>query len=179
MGRHACDAFGRMHGSHDDGRLRGRTETFPTPSGRFDLIQFQVALIFSTRASRSCPGRPGEMDRPFTTCSTSTRFSAFRTCCRRMWSGSPQSSPTVTISWEIAFAFLLFHPVTRAAALVLGSVAGLGMSATLELGLFGWVMIASYVAFLSPSTVSRWVSVVSPWHRRRFLHRSDREAVVA
>ena len=143
------------------------------------LIQFQVALIYLNTGLSKLFGptwRDGSAIHYVLDLNTFQRF-PYVLPPDVEWLAT--IATYVTISWEIAFAFLLFHPVTRAAALVLGVLLHLGMLATLELGLFGWVMIASYVAFLSPSTVSRLVSVVSPWHRRRYLHRSDREAVVA
>lgn len=59
----------------------------------------------------------------------------------------------VTLTWEIAFAFLLLHRVTRRAALLLGVALHLGMAVTLEVGLFSWVMLTGYVAFLDPHAV--------------------------
>jgi hypothetical protein len=62
-----------------------------------------------------------------------------------------------TLLWEISFPLLMFHPLTRALALICGVGIHLGLWATLELGTFSGLMIASYVAFLEPTTVERIV----------------------
>jgi hypothetical protein len=64
----------------------------------------------------------------------------------------------VTLFWELAFVFMLFHRVSRRIALVIGVLLHMGVWATLEVGPFSWLMIASYIAFLDPQAVSRWVA---------------------
>jgi hypothetical protein len=68
-----------------------------------------------------------------------------------------------TLAWEIGFAFLLFSRWGRRFAIGTGVLMHLGMFATLEVGLFSWMMISSYVAFLDPSAVERGLS---NWARR-------------
>ena len=63
-----------------------------------------------------------------------------------------------TLAWELSFAFLVLHPRTRRWALALGIVIHLGMWATLELGPFSWIMVASYLAFADPDSIRRWFS---------------------
>lgn len=60
-----------------------------------------------------------------------------------------------TLAWELGFAVLVLHPRTRRWVLTVGIVIHLGMWASLELGLFSWVMLASYVAFLDPEYIRR------------------------
>ncbi len=57
--------------------------------------------------------------------------------------------------WELGFPLLVLHRKTRTFALVTGVAIHLGIWATMEVGPFTWVMIASYVAFLNPSYVTR------------------------
>jgi hypothetical protein len=64
----------------------------------------------------------------------------------------------VTLLWELTFCFMLLHRVTRRVALVTGVLLHMGVWATLEVGPFSWLMIASYLAFLDPSVVSRFVA---------------------
>jgi Vitamin K-dependent gamma-carboxylase len=52
------------------------------------------------------------------------------------------------VAWEIGFAFLVLHHVTRKWVLAIGVLMHLGMWLVLELGPFSWIMLASYVAFL-------------------------------
>ena len=77
----------------------------------------------------------------------------------------------LTLIWEIAFPFMLFHPWTRRLALVTGVLIHLGMIVTLELGLFSFVMLASYLAFVDPFKVARFVS--------RVIGRSEAANIVA
>lgn len=59
--------------------------------------------------------------------------------------------------WELAFPLLVLWRRTRMLALVAGVAIHLGIWATMEVGPFTWVMIASYAAFLDPSYVTRLV----------------------
>jgi hypothetical protein len=63
----------------------------------------------------------------------------------------------VTLFWELGFALMLFHRRTRQLALVMGVAIHLGMALTIEVGVFGWVMIASYIGFLDPNAVATFV----------------------
>jgi len=69
----------------------------------------------------------------------------------------------VTLAWEIGFPLLLLHRWTRRLALVIGVLLHAGMAATLELGPFSGIMIASYVAFLQPEAMAR---ISTGWSRR-------------
>jgi hypothetical protein len=42
--------------------------------------------------------------------------------------------------------------------LALGGVFHVGIHATLELGIFPWAMMATYVAFLRPQTITAWAN---------------------
>ena len=66
-----------------------------------------------------------------------------------------------TMFWELGFAFMLLHPWTRRLALAIGVAVHVGMWATLELGSFSAVMLASYVAFADPERVRRWMTRLS------------------
>lgn len=70
----------------------------------------------------------------------------------------------VTVVWELSFPLLLLHPRTRIAALAAGIAIHGGILATMEVGPFSWVMLATYVAFLNPHRVADFVSRVT---RRR------------
>ena len=63
----------------------------------------------------------------------------------------------LTVAWELAFPFLLWNRTNTRCALVTGVGMHLGIWATMEVGPFSWVMLASYVAFLDPHTLSRYV----------------------
>jgi hypothetical protein len=55
-----------------------------------------------------------------------------------------------TLFWELGFAFMLLYAPTRRLALVAGVLIHIGMLATIEIGPFSWVMLATYTAFLDP-----------------------------
>jgi hypothetical protein len=59
------------------------------------------------------------------------------------------------LAWELAFPVLVCFRRTRRFTLAAGVALHLGLWATLELGTFSWIMIASYVAFLDPAWVAR------------------------
>jgi hypothetical protein len=59
----------------------------------------------------------------------------------------------LTLGWEIAFAAMVLWRPTRRLALLAGVLIHAGMLATMEVGPFSWVMLASYVAFLDPGRV--------------------------
>ena len=59
------------------------------------------------------------------------------------------------LGWELAFLFALAYRPTRRLVVILGLLLHLGMFATIEIGPFGLVMVASYVAFLEPSKLPR------------------------
>jgi hypothetical protein len=68
-----------------------------------------------------------------------------------------------TLLWELSFPVLLLHRLTRRVALVTGVAMHLGISATMEVGPFTWVMLAAYVAFLDPHTTQRLLKKISAW----------------
>ena len=55
--------------------------------------------------------------------------------------------------WEISFALMVLYRPTRRLAIIVGVMMHLGMLTAIEIGPFGWVMLASYVAFLEPERV--------------------------
>jgi HTTM domain len=55
--------------------------------------------------------------------------------------------------WEISFALMIMYRPTRRLAILVGVMMHLGMLSAIEIGPFGWVMLASYVAFLKPERV--------------------------
>ena len=68
-----------------------------------------------------------------------------------------------TLLFELAFPVLLLTRPTRRFALAVGVMLHIGLWLTLELGLFSWLMVASYLAFLDPHSVPRfkWARIAS------------------
>jgi hypothetical protein len=81
----------------------------------------------------------------------------------------------VTLVWELAFAFALLYRPTRRIVLAMGVAIHLGMIATLEVGLFIYVVLSTYTAFLSPNEMPSLANRAID-HVRRFssLRRSPR-----
>jgi hypothetical protein len=76
---------------------------------------------------------------------------------RRFPSGLPAALDSVatagtyaTLVWELAFAVMVLWTPTRKIALLAGVLIHVGMLATIEVGPFSWVMLATYVGFLDP-----------------------------
>ena len=67
-----------------------------------------------------------------------------------------------TLLFELFFPLLVWFRATRVPTLLLGLALHLGLFATLEIGPFSWVMMASYLAFLDPTWVAQ-----TRWLRRR------------
>jgi hypothetical protein len=75
-----------------------------------------------------------------------------------------------TLSWEMAFAAMALWRPTRRLALIAGVLIHAGMLATMEVGPFSWVMLASYVAFLDPCSVGAVVdNIIAAVSRPRGL----------
>jgi hypothetical protein len=62
-----------------------------------------------------------------------------------------------TLAWEIAFPFLILFRRTRAIALIVGLLVHGGIWATIEVGSFSWLIVATYIAFLDPDWVARTI----------------------
>lgn len=60
----------------------------------------------------------------------------------------------LTLAWELAFPLMLLTSVTRRLALLAGVVLHIGIWATMEVGLFSWVMLVGYLSFLDPRQVA-------------------------
>ena len=63
-----------------------------------------------------------------------------------------------TLAFELAFPFLVAWRRTRMVTLLAGVALHLGAWITLEVGPFSWMMIATYIAFISPERVAALVT---------------------
>ena len=59
-----------------------------------------------------------------------------------------------TMFWEVTFGLLMLNRWTRRVTLTTGVLLHLSLWITLELGVFSWVMLASYIAFVEPEWLS-------------------------
>ncbi len=80
---------------------------------------------------------------------------------RLPWAVPPEAATVVVLASWGTLAFELLFPVMvmvrrlRRWALMVGVGLHLGLWATLELGPFSWIMLATYIAFLDPNATSR------------------------
>jgi hypothetical protein len=65
----------------------------------------------------------------------------------------------LTLFWELSFPVMLLRQATRRLALIVGVGLHLGMWATMEVGLFSWIMIGSYAAFIEPEQACKFFRV--------------------
>jgi hypothetical protein len=71
--------------------------------------------------------------------------------------GVLRAATYATLGWELLFPLLLLNRTSRRVALGSGVVIHLAMGVVFELGLFSPVMLATYLAFLDPGAVARWI----------------------
>jgi hypothetical protein len=80
---------------------------------------------------------------------------------RLPWAVPPEAATLVALATWATLAFELLFPILvmvrrlRPWVLIAGVGLHLGLWATLELGPFSWIMLATYIAFLDPDTTSR------------------------
>jgi HTTM domain len=116
------------------------------------LIRIQIAIIYLSSGLRKLFFSPVWRD------GSALHFVLQQNVFSRLpiWF-SPALDPLLTamtyfvLFWELGFAVMLLHPWTRRLALITGVALHIGMWVSLEIGLFSWIMIASYLAFLEPA----------------------------
>lgn len=121
------------------------------------LIRFQVALLYLNSGLWKMTGVPWQDGSAVHYVLNMNIFHRFPVSVPVALDWTLVPATYLTLFWEIGFAFMLFNRWTRIVALVAGVVLHAGLWASLELGPFSWLMIASYVAFLDPHWVSRIV----------------------
>jgi hypothetical protein len=129
------------------------------------LLQIQVATVYLVTALWKVNNLMWRDGSALHYIFENPQFPRFSVFASPVWDSWMTLATYATLAWELSFAFLLLHPRTRRWTLALGIVIHLGMWATMELGPFSWIMLASYVAFVDPRSVSRWLShspAVSP-----------------
>jgi hypothetical protein len=130
------------------------------------LLQFQVALIYLNSGLWKLLGtvwRDG----------SAIQYALEYNLLHRFPGEIPQSlapilvgATYVTLMWELAFAFMVFHPVSRRVALVTGLLVHGGIWILMDIGVFSWLMMASYVAFLDPESLGRRLAWARPTRLR-------------
>lgn len=121
------------------------------------LIRFQVALLYLNSGLWKLTGVPWQNG-------SAVHYVLNMNIFHRFPGGVPValdwtlvSATYLTVFWEVGFAFMLFNRWTRIVALAAGVLLHAGLWASLELGPFSAMMIASYLAFLDPRWVARIV----------------------
>jgi hypothetical protein len=129
---------------------RGATAIWP-----LRLIRLQVCVIYVSSGLWKLlaePWRDGSAMHYILNRNVFPRFPA-------SFGSATESALTVatyaTLIWELTFPLCMLNRWTRRFALSLGVAIHLGMLATLEVGPFSFVMLASYLAFMDPLTTPR------------------------
>ena len=132
------------------------------PIAPLRLMRYQVALIYLSSGL-------WKLQNPFWQDGSALHFVLNQNLFARSPTGLPSwldplatAGTYLTLFWELAFAPMVLYSRTRRLALYLGIVLHVGMLLTLELGLFSYVMLASYVAFLDPHALARRVVRAHP-----------------
>ena len=122
------------------------------------LMRFQVAVIYLNTGLWkifSPVWRDGSAVHYVLNQNVFQRFAADRLPASLDWIGTVLTYTTLV--WEIAFAGMILFRPTRALALGVGILIHLGMLFSIDVGLFSLMMLASYIAFLSPERVAAGV----------------------
>jgi hypothetical protein len=121
------------------------------------LMQIQVALIYMNSALWKLGGptwRDGSTIHYVLNLNTYQRFPGVVPV---FFEPFMTVSTYLTVFWEATFGLMLLNRWTRRAALLFGIALHIGLWVTMELGTFSWVILASYIAFMDPQLVSRWM----------------------
>jgi hypothetical protein len=119
------------------------------------VIRFQVAVIYLSTGLYKLGGVQWRHGTALHYVLNNNAFARFPTPPSPEWTTLLVLGTYLTLLWELAFPLLVAFRRTRVPAIGLGIVLHLGMWITMELGPFPWVMLASYLAFLSPSWVAK------------------------
>jgi hypothetical protein len=130
------------------------TESRGTPIWPLRLIQFQIALIYLSSGLLKLvweSWQDGTALHYALSLNTYQRFPTLPVGIEWLLAVGTY----LTLFWEIGFIAMVWHPVTRRIALAIGVMLHLGMWVLLEVELFSWFMMASYLAFFDPHWLSR------------------------
>ena len=133
-----------------DARWRGAQAANPVPAWPLWLMRWQVALVYLSSGLYKLAS-PGWRDG--SAVHWAMNLNAFH---RFPWPVPARFAAVEallawgTLAFELSFWLLVLVPRTRKLALVGGIGLHAGLFATLELGPFSFVMVASYVCYLDP-----------------------------
>jgi hypothetical protein len=144
------------------------------PIAPLRLIRFQIGLIYLSAGLWKLYSPLWRDGSALYYVLNNNLFHRFPYSLSSEWVGPLTLLTYATLVWELGFAPAMFHPISRRVFLVIGIFMHVGMAAVLELGLFSYAMLCSYVAFLDPWRVGdqRWFQA-----RARVHHRSNDVAV--
>jgi hypothetical protein len=119
------------------------------------VIRFQVAVIYLSTGLYKLGGVQWRHGTALHYVLNNNAFARFPTPPPPEWTTLLVLGTYLTLLWELAFPLLVAFRRTRLLAIGVGIALHLGMWVTMELGPFPWVMMASYLAFLSPNWVAK------------------------
>lgn len=140
-----------------DARLAGpnrNVDSLRAPIWPLQLIRFQIALVYVSSGV-------WKLYYPVWRDGSAVQLALDLNVFHRFpWPVPPSADPWLllvtwgTLLFELLFPVLVWFRATRRVTLAMGIVLHLGLWVTLELGPFSWVMMASYLAFVSPDTMA-------------------------
>jgi hypothetical protein len=125
------------------------------------LVQAQVSVMYLAAVAQKLAGAPW---RDGTAVSYPLRISSITRVPLPHWlTDSPLAAHLLTwgvISVEAAIGILVWSRRARPYVLGAGVILHLGIEVTLRAGLFSWVVLATYVAFVPPARAERLIAAV-------------------
>jgi len=135
-------------------RAKASPSAITYPIAPLRLIQFQIALVYLSAGL-------WKLNNPLWRDGSALHYVLNNNVFRRLpmtftpaWEILLTIGTYATLFWEIGFAFAVLFKPTRRFALISGIAVHLGMMAGLEVGLFPFVMVSGYVAFLDPHRIA-------------------------
>ena len=126
------------------------------------LVQAQVSVMYLAAVAEKLAGAPW---RDGTAVSYPLRIPSITRLALPHWlTGSPVGAHLLTwgvISIEAAIGILVWNRRARPYVLAAGVILHLGIELTLRAGLFSWVVLAAYVAFVPPAWAERIIEAAT------------------
>jgi hypothetical protein len=154
--------------SLDARRRVGTAWHFPDrPAWPLRLIQLQVAVMYAAAVAHKLGGetwRDGTAAAYPLSIPDVTRFAVATPLAE--WAVAARIFTWGTLAIEAAIPLCVWNRRLRPWVLLTGAALHLGIDLTLRAGLFSWVVLASYVAFVPPATMAGWLSGMRLRRRR-------------
>ncbi|MGH1342057.1 MAG: HTTM domain-containing protein [Nannocystales bacterium] len=149
------------------------------------LLQFQVALVYLATGVSKAYGSDYHEGTALWFALANPTYSRFYPLAEPVLSSAAPVLAVltlVTLWWELAFAFMMPHRLTRRVALSIGVFVHGGIFVAMQIQFWGPLMLLSYLSFVSGRAVQRfWIRHIREtrdkrWAQRLVLHYDPEEA---